>query len=520
MGGQSASCLAQQPSGPATLENLLDGPDRPPLKPTAKDADRLFPPVVPDETAVKEARDLIKQVYEDDYKAAAKNPEPLIQKLLAAAWQTKDPVRRYAFLISAEEAAVTGGDYGRTMELIEIREGEFAIDGLQSRIDRLTEFLTPKTKTDPEILARLYEHAIETAERGVKQDALEQAKAAAEMAASIAKSLFMTGKAKKNDGVADDGEAKQTQARALVKDIERRAELFAEYQKALETIKAKEDPAANGVIGRYLCFVAGDWKKGLQFLAKGDQKDVAEVAAEELKVFADGKPDDKEVFSLAGKWWAAADAKDVPDSLRTAVRSHAGGLYESIWERLDDPLDRAMASKRRTAQALPNVSPNSPAERGGLQSRVYLCDLQIVDPVTAWGGIGVKGDLGHVSNGHSRVTVGGRNFTRSVSMHAGTGKQVGASFDVPDGVKRLVAKVAINDSAALNSRGGPHSPIHFKVLDSDGKVLWHTKRPIGRVGVTEDCKVAVGVEKRVRLVVEPVGSGDWGHSVWLDPYFE
>ena len=406
------------------------------------------------------------------------------------------------------------------MELIDIRAGEFAIDGLQSRMDRLAEFLTPKAKTDPEVLARLYEHSIDTAERGVKQDSLEQAKAAAEMAASIAKSIFMTGKAKKNDGVADDGEAKQTQARALVKDIERRAGLFAEYQKALETIKAKEDPAANGVIGRYLCFAVGDLKKGLPFLAKGDQKDLADVAGEELRVFADGTPDAKDVFSLAGKWWAAADANDAPDSLKIAVKSHAGGLYESIWERLDDPLDRAMASKRRTAQALPSVSPTSLAERGGLQSRVYLCDLQIVDPVTAWGGIGVKGDLGHASNGHSRVTVGGRNFTRSVSMHAGTGKQVGASFDVPDGVKRLVAKVAINDTAAFNGRGGPHSPIHFKVLDSDGKVLWQTKRPLVRAGVAEDCKAAVGGEKRVRLVVEPIGSGDWGHSVWLDPYFE
>lgn len=344
--GGSTSCFAQQTTGPATLENLLDAPDRPPLNPTAKDKDTPFPPVAPDEAAVKEAQDLIKQAYEDDYKAAAKNPEPLIQKLLAAAGQTKDPVRRYAYLISAEEAAVTGGDYGRTMELIDIRAGEFAIDGLQSRMDRLAEFLTPKAKTDPAALARLYEHSIETSERGVKQDSLEQAKAAAEMAASIAKSIFLTGKAKKNDGVADDGEAKQTQARALVKDIERRAGLFAEYQKALETIKAKEDPAANGVIGRYLCFAVGDWKRGLPFLAKGDQKDLADVAGEELRVFADGTPDAKDVFSLAGKWWAAADAKDVPDSLETAVRSHAGGLYESIWERLDDPLDKAVAQKR------------------------------------------------------------------------------------------------------------------------------------------------------------------------------
>ena len=104
MGGRAASCFAQQP-GPATLENLVNSPDRAPLKPLAKDSEEPFPPIVPDEAAVKEAQDLIKQAYEDDYKASAKHPEPLIQKLLAAAGQTKDPVRRYAYLISAEEAA-------------------------------------------------------------------------------------------------------------------------------------------------------------------------------------------------------------------------------------------------------------------------------------------------------------------------------------------------------------------------------------------------------------------------------
>jgi hypothetical protein len=346
----STACLAQP--GPATLENLVNYPDRAPLPPLAKDSEQPFPLIAPDAAAVKEAQDLIKQAYEDEYKASATNPEPLIQKLLAAAGQTKDPVRRYAYLISAEEAAVSGGDYGRTMELIDIRAAEFAIDGLQSQLERLAKFLTPKTKTDPEILTRLYEHAIETAERGVKQDSLEQAKAAAEMAASIAKSLYMAGKAKKKDEVADDGAAKQTQARALVKHIERRSGLFSEYQKALETIKTKEDSAANGVIGRYLCFEIDDWEKGLPFLAKGDQKDVAEVATLELEVRAANakKPNAADIFTVAGEWWKVAE--DVAESVPAPTKLHAAALYRSVCESLSDPLDQALAQKRGNDPAI------------------------------------------------------------------------------------------------------------------------------------------------------------------------
>jgi hypothetical protein len=405
---ESASCFGQQ-SGPATLADLLNTSERPPLKLQATDTNVPFPAVVPDEAAVKEAQGLMEQAYEDDYETATKNPEPLIQKLLAAAGQTKDPVRRYSYLISAEEAAVIGGDVGRTMELIDIRAGEFAIDGLQSRIDRLAEFLTPKAKTDLEFMARLYEHALETAERGVKQDSLEQAKAAAEMAASVAKSMFLTGKAKKNDGVADDGEAKQAQALALVKDIERRAGLFAEYQKALETIKAKEDPAANGVIGRYLCFAAGEWTKGLPFLAKGDQKDVAEVAGEELRVFADGRPDAKEVFSLAAKWWAAADAKDMSDSLETAVKAHAGGLYESISELLDDPLDKALAEKRMRDASDVRVSSDTVPDRKR-RLAVAAREFSVVIHVTSdWGTVTLH-PASAVEIGQQEVIKGGQQW--------------------------------------------------------------------------------------------------------------
>lgn len=338
-------CHAQRP-GPATLEDLLNGSGRPPLKPLGDGPAKKCQPV-PDQAEVAKVQELIKQAYEHDYKMATDNPEPLIQKLLAAPDQAKDPVRRYAFLISAEEAAVTGGDSSRTMELIDIRAEEFEIDRLKPRIDRLAEFLTPKAKMDPEVLAELYEHAMKTAEWGMKQDSFEQAKAAADMVASIAKAIYQAGKAKKNDGVTNDGEAKQTEARTLVKEIEQREKLFVEHKKALETLKTQpNNKTANGIAGRYYCFTVHDWKKGLACMAKGDQSDVAELAALELKVMAADKPEAKQVFELAGKWWDVASLKELSADSSAAITAHARTLYRSIESSLDDFLEKGVAAAR------------------------------------------------------------------------------------------------------------------------------------------------------------------------------
>jgi hypothetical protein len=484
-------CVAEQADRPATRDNLPDSPARAPLKPPAKDTEALFPPVVPDDVAVKEAQELIKQAYEGDYKGVEKNPEPLIEKLLAAASQTKDPVRKYAFLLSAEQAAVTGSDHDRAMELIDIRASEFAVNGLQSRIERLADFLTPKAKTNPEALAKLYDHAIETAERGVRQDLFEQAKAAAEMAGSISESLVMAGKAKKNYGATQDGEAKQTQARMLVKDIERRADLFAEYQKALEVIRFTEDPAANGVIGRHLCFTVGDWDKGLPFLAKGDQADVAEVAGEELRMLEDGKPDAEEVFALAGKWWAAADAEDMPRSMRTAVQSHAGGLYESIRERLDDPLDRAMAQKRSAAASDP--AGNAETEGG-----------KPVEP-----GTGLLGEYfaGTELDARRRVltridTTLARNFNKDPVGHG----VPGSNFSI-----RWSGYLVPQAAGSYEFVGYSDDGVRIAI---DGKVILNEWR--GRAAPFRSEVVKLKAGKKHKLVVEYFDTGKGNASFFLD----
>ena len=44
-----------------------------------------------------------------------------------------------------------------------------------------------------------------------------------------------------------------------------------------------EDGEANLLVGRFTCFLADDWPAGLPLLAKGTDRELAELAAQELK---------------------------------------------------------------------------------------------------------------------------------------------------------------------------------------------------------------------------------------------
>src|SRR5260370_17029920 len=62
---------------------------------------------------------------------------------------------------------------------------------------------------------------------------------------------------------------------------------------------APEDPAANLMFGRYLCFFQGDWSHGLPLLAKGSDVALKALAVKELAA-----PNTvKEQMAIADGWW-------------------------------------------------------------------------------------------------------------------------------------------------------------------------------------------------------------------------
>ena len=385
-----SSGLDQKPSGPPTLENLLqdskpaattkaeavpaaveeakDPPhgekktvsDAPPRRPEGP------PQPVPNEAQVKAARELVRQAYEDEFRVADSNPVPLIDKLLAVASQTQDAARKYAMLLEAEVAAVTAGDLARAMELIDARAGAFAIDKLAVRIETLSAALTPDARKNSDLLEQIYDGALATAKASVRQDALTEAKAATDLAERVSRAIMAAGKGQKNAALAKDGQDKQEKARDLAKAVQRRAEMLENYRQGLEILKAKpNDPVANGAVGRYQCFELGDWGNGLPSLAKGDQREIADIAERELKALRAGaKPTGAQFFAIAGQWWAFAEKPEARGAHGVAIKRHAADLYSSASELLTDPLEKTVAQKRGNRRSDDSRSQEAPSPQG------------------------------------------------------------------------------------------------------------------------------------------------------------
>lgn len=313
---------------------------------------------VPDAASTTAALELVRQAYEDDFKTAVTDPEPLIRKLLAAAEETQDPAGDYVLFVEAEKAAVAGGAVSRAIEAVDARAEQFQIDGLLARVETIADCLTPKARADVGLLKVLWDYAIETVERGLEQEALPQARKAAEAADKVAKALFAAGRARKDEALVAEGEDKQMLVRGLVKTIGRRTGLLVEYRKAAERLASSaDDPKANGIVGHYLCFERDAWAEGLPALAKGDDAELAAAAARELELFAaDAKqPEAGDILGLADRWWQASEAE--------AVRRHAAALYDRALPDIADPTKRALATKR-IAAAHPEAEPQRPAAKG------------------------------------------------------------------------------------------------------------------------------------------------------------
>jgi len=308
---------------------------------------------IPAAAALTAAEARVRQAHEDDFKAGETDPKPLIQKLLAAAEQSEDSAFDYALFLEAEKAAVAAGAVGLAMDAVDARAEQFDIDRLEARVELVADCLTPKARTDVVRLKVLWEYAIENVEDGLANESLPLAKKAAETAGQVAKALLAAGRARKDDSLVADSVEKQTHAQSLGKSIGRRSGLLAEYRKAVEKLASDaDDPKANGIVGRYLCFEKNAWSEGLPAVAKGDQETLAAAAAAEIELSKKGdqRPAAEEILAVADAWWQASEAGQ--------VKRHAASLYERVLPDIGDPDKRAAVTKR-----IANAKPDPDAER-------------------------------------------------------------------------------------------------------------------------------------------------------------
>jgi hypothetical protein len=284
---------------------------------------------VPGKAAQSQARNLLREVFAKELS----DHSPEARRVLAARFLTEAdkavdrPADAYVLLGGAYQAAKEGNDLEMCMRAIDAMTATFDMDAMNLKLGALSAILPggDSAKARAVVMAglTLLDEAVAVDDYDAAREVLGRIEQAAARAGDVSLSAYARDKAK--------------EARLIGVEYER-------IQKDLALVGSQRDAKSNEAIGRFLCFVKGDWQNGLPFLAQGDDMGLRALAEEELAASGDEK-----ALKVAEDWWTAA--QKATGAVRTAIERHAGTHYQAALGKLSG-LEKLKVEKR-LAEVMP-----------------------------------------------------------------------------------------------------------------------------------------------------------------------
>ncbi|MEX2215477.1 MAG: hypothetical protein WD768_15190 [Phycisphaeraceae bacterium] len=272
---------------------------------------------VPDELACKRALALIRETYKKDYGAIGNNARrKLATKLTdASATVSTDLPMQYTLLTEALAIASRSGDVATSSRIGDMMDRRFLINIARVRLAAASQLLiSAESARDYQALTDLcltgVDHALLIDDYDLANDLLNLAERAAVQTKQISYSTLARHK------------------RLAMIESRRRFKLIEAQGKVL--VDSPDDAAANVAVGKYLCFVKGDWNAGLPHLAKGSETALRQASQKELANPGDALSKN----ALANAWWDAARAT-IDTEQKLALQMHASGWYEKALPELN-----------------------------------------------------------------------------------------------------------------------------------------------------------------------------------------
>lgn len=242
---------------------------------------------VPPEAAQRQSLELIDEVFESEFRAAKtpKEKNALALQLLKQSRESQDDsAHRFVLLRLARDIAIRAGDPTTLVTNVQDIERQFEIDGLEMLVNSLGKLrLSARSIEAKETLVSVCNDLLD---RVVAEDRYDHIDAVAAIARRTATSL-------KNVELTRD-------LNKRISEVQRAAKAYAKIESAEATLAERpDDPDANLAVGRYLCFVKGDWEQGLLNLALSADAELQAVAQRELA----GADDSSAQLALGDRWW-------------------------------------------------------------------------------------------------------------------------------------------------------------------------------------------------------------------------
>ena len=324
---------------------------------------------VPNEAELSKSRERLRKLYSGKMVSARNEDEKLSlsKELLKTAGEVTDqPADAYVLMTAAEKLAIDAGSVTAMLQALDSRVGRFELDPYQESVETLSKF--------HEVTASRSGSAIDESTEYVKR-------AVRVIYASIAENDFMRGSylsricsklSAENDST--DLRAEFNRLRSLMGGANN---AFEDAKEHLTTYRINPDNVDAGAkFGQFLCFFKGDWETGLELIAKSSNKELAQLAQDDMK---GGATVDDQV-ALGDAWWELS--KRTGGVYRQGARDRAVMWYRRAFPLMPQSLDRIHVENQ--LQEAEEDMPSSPtaaceqlAESLGVDLRQSLAELAI-----------------------------------------------------------------------------------------------------------------------------------------------
>jgi len=305
---------------------VIDDKDPPPGgDPQLAATKRVTRPAVPAAAALEKAVADIRDIFDVDAAINVEAKAKLARELLAAAKEIgDDPASQYVMLRMVRDMAARHGEYAAAERAIGEMSERFDVDVVAMRSAAVVQALAAnRPAANRRSVARA---GLRVVRECYEADQYRAAK-------SIITALLRAALHLKDKQLAGD-------VRKLSGEGESLAKQYAAVRPAFETLKTKpNDPAANTSAGKYVCYVKGDWKRGLPMLIQGNDALLKDLATREQR----GVTKLNDQIALADAWWKIADEQ--PSRNGGQLRTHAELWYKKALPELTG-LDKLRVQKR------------------------------------------------------------------------------------------------------------------------------------------------------------------------------
>lgn len=359
--------IPQNPSIP----RFNQAEDKPSNPSPGQDPVKKWP--VPEATSLKEADKLIRDIFREEFtKVLPSDVKRLALKLMEQEHATQgDPKSIFALLREARDLAASIAEVDISFKAIARLDELFIIDAIGMKAQVL-DVATRRAET-PEL-----SKAVLTAFFAVVDEAIGQEKF------EVAKSILL-----KADAFAKTSKqlSQMILSKSRLAEIDRLQKVAMDLKAAERTLLEKpDDPGANLIVGKHLCFTKGDWKEGLSRLAMGSDANLKGIAQRELS-----KPDKTDTqVELGDMWFGLASKSPAPPEKRSMLE-RAQFWYEQAFPSLMG-LSKLKVEKRLAdiKREVSDLHPSVPAQ--GLVGQWFL-DEGYGTSVIDSSGYGNKGTL-------------------------------------------------------------------------------------------------------------------------------